>query len=72
MKKGDLVKVSNNGFTAIGFIKERTASTQYYTVRYLTILEDNQHSGTKIGGLWSNQYIKVLKEAQDEKDVSKT
>ena len=72
MKKGDLVKVSNNGFTAIGYIKERTASTQYYTVHYFTILEDNHHSGAKIGGLWSKQYIKVLKEVQDEKDASKT
>ena len=72
MKVGDLVKVSNNGFTAIGFIKERTASTQYYTVLYLTILEDNHHSGAKIGGLWSKQYITLLKEVNHEKDTSKT
>ena len=35
MKVGDLVKVSNNGFTAIGYIKEVTRSG-YYVVHYFS------------------------------------
>jgi hypothetical protein len=64
MRVGDLVKVSNNGFAAIGYIKNRTSTSQYYRVQYTAILEDSYDSGAKVGtlGLWSKEYIKALKE----------
>ena len=70
MKKGDLVKVSNKGFTAIGYIKE-TAHV-YYTVRYLAILEDHGEYTNRTGGIWSEQYMTLLKEVKYEKDTCKT
>ena len=70
MKVGDLVKVSNKGFTAIGYIKE-TAHV-YYTVRYLAILEDHGEYTNRTGGIWSEQYMTLLKEVKCEKEISKT
>ena len=68
MKVGDLVKVSNKGFTAIGYIKENGGV--YYTVRYLVTLEDNG-KGNHTGGLWSPRYVTLLEEVKHEKEISK-
>lgn len=57
MKVGDLVKVSNNGFTAIGYIAD--AFTHFHTVKYFAILENiNPHKPTN--GIWSEQYMQLL------------
>ena len=70
MNKGDLVKVSSKGFSAIGYItKVCDAST--VLVRYLAQLGKDTDPWNK-GGLWSSPYITLLKEVQDEKDASKT
>ena len=71
MKVGDLVKVSNKGFTAIGYIKEKTGHV-YCTVRYLAILEDHGEYTNRTGGLWSEQYMALLKEVKHEKDTCTT
>ena len=57
MKAGDLVKVSNNGLTAIGYIAD--AFTNFYTVKYFVILES---VGTQkpTGGVWSEHYMQLL------------
>ena len=66
MKIGDLVKVSNNGFTATGFIRGKVG--ELFLVRYFeTFSEDHIHSG-----LWSSKHITVLTEVKHEKEISKT
>ena len=71
MKVGDLVKVSNNGFTAIGYIKRVWDDKQHCVVHYFS-----QHGkGTSefsTGGVWSAPYVTVLKEVKDEEDTGKT
>ena len=73
MKTGDLVKVSNNGFTAIGYIKKVCIGERgkHYIVHYFS-----QHgkgtSDFSIGGVWSAPYVTILKEVKDEKDTGKT
>ena len=59
MKVGDLVKVSNNGFTAIGYIAD--TFTHFHTIKYFAILENNT-STRPTGGVWSGRYIQVLSE----------
>jgi len=73
MKVGDLVKVSNKGFTAIGYIKEKTGHV-YYTVRYFVTLEDRSSGGkrNRTGGIWSEQYMTLLGEVKHEKETGKT
>ena len=70
MKVGDLVKVSNNGFAAIGYISQ-VCDSGYYIVHYFS-----QHGkGTDLrstGGLWSLPYITLLKEVKHEEEISKT
>ena len=52
MKVGDLVKVSNKGFTAIGYIKEKTGNV-YYVVHYFATLENRSSlRGKRTGGIW--------------------
>ena len=70
MKKGDLVKVSNKGFTAIGCVT-KVCDTGYYIVHYFAQLGKDTDRRIK-GGLWSKKYVHLLKEVEDEKDVSKT
>ena len=70
MKIGDLVKVSNKGFTAIGYIT-KVCDTGYYIVHYFAQLGKHTDPRSK-GGLWSSPYIKVLKEVNHEKDTGKT
>ena len=66
MKVGDLVKVSNKGFTAIGFIKGMVGD--YFLVRYFEVFtEEKVHSG-----LWTKHYMTSLKEVKHEKEISKT
>jgi len=62
MKVGDLVRVSNAGFSAIGFIKEPHPSRlEAYLVYYL-----NVYQGVKLSnnneGLWTKEYITAIKE----------
>ncbi len=57
MKVGDLVKVSNNGFTAIGYIAD--AFGHFHTVKYFAILE-NINPQKPTGGVWSEQYMQLL------------
>ena len=70
MKAGDLVKVSNNGFTAIGYIK-RVWDDKHCIVHYFS-----QHgkgtSDFSTSGVWSAPYVTILKEVKDEKDTGKT
>ena len=69
MKKGDLVKVSNNGFTGIGYITQ-VCKSGYYVVHYFS---SNDNEGEKpTGGLWSPPYITLLKEVKHEEDTCKT
>ena len=68
MKAGDLVKVSNNGFTAIGYITKVTDSG-YYIVHYFS--HDSEYQNCT-GGLWTKQYTQLLKEVKHEKDTGKT
>ena len=70
MKKGDLVKVSNNGFSAIGCVTKVT-DTGYYIVHYFAQLGNHTDPRSK-GGLWSAPYITLLKEVKHEKEISKT
>ena len=59
MKVGDLVKVSNNGFTAVGYIAD--TFTGFHCIKYFAILENNtSHKPT--GGVWSERHIQVLSE----------
>ena len=70
MKVGDLVKVSNKGFTAIGCVT-KVCDTGYYIVHYFAQLGKDTDPRSK-GGLWSTPYITLLKEVKDEKEISKT
>jgi len=72
MKKGDLVKVSNKGFTAIGYISEKNVNRTYYTVRYFVTLEDRSSGRKRTGGIWSEQYMTLLKEVKYEEETGKT
>ena len=68
MKVGDLVKVSNNGFTAIGYIN-KVCDTGYYIIHYFSHDSEDKRC---TGGLWSQPYIKLLKEVKHEKETGKT
>ena len=57
MKVGDLVKVSNNGLTAVGYIAD--VFTNFYTVKYFAILE-SKTTQKPTGGVWSEQYMQLL------------
>lgn len=57
MQVGDLVRVSNNGFTAIGYIT--TIYGKFHTIKYFAILEKNGYRETG-GGIWSEPYIQLL------------
>ena len=70
MKVGDLVKVSNKGFTAIGCVT-KVCDTGYYIVRYFAQFGKDTDPRSK-GGLWSAPYITLLKEVKHEKEISKT
>ena len=71
MKKGDLVKVSNNGFTAIGCITE-VCNTGYYVIHYFSRSVEGSQNSWSTGGLWSQPYITLLKEVKHEEDTGKT
>jgi rRNA processing protein Gar1 len=58
MKVGDLVKVSNNGLTAIGYIAD--AFGNFYTVKYFAILESDHQRTMDTSGIWSEQYMRLL------------
>jgi hypothetical protein len=58
MKTGDLVKVSNNGLTAIGYITD--SFTNFYTVKYFAILENDHQHTIPTGGIWSRAYMQLL------------
>ena len=62
MKVGDLVRVSNAGFSAIGFIREPHASRlEAYWVYYLSVHQGvSLHTGNE--GLWTKEYITAIKE----------
>ncbi len=62
MKVGDLVRVSNAGFSAIGFIREPHPSRlEAYWVYYLAVHQGaKKNSGNE--GLWTKEYITVIKE----------
>ena len=68
MKKGDLVKVSNNGFSGIGYITQ-VCKSGYYVIHYFS--HDDENKGIQ-GGLWSPPYITLLKEVKHEEEISKT
>ena len=72
MKKGDLVKVSNKGFTAIGYIKDIMNTHGYLVVHYFSTSGTPNFRGESKGGLWSRKYVQLLKEVEDEKDTGKT
>ena len=55
MKVGDLVKVSNKGFSAIGYITEVTSG--YYMVHYF--LKWLWWSSNATGGLWTKEYTVI-------------
>ena len=57
MQVGDLVRVSNNGFTAIGYIADNF--TNFYTIKYFAILEKNGYRETACG-IWSEPHIQLL------------
>ena len=70
MKVGDLVKVSNKGFSAIGYIAEITRSG-YYMVHYFSQSGYGGHPHAT-GGLWTDEYTQLLKEVKHEKETGKT
>ena len=70
MKVGDLVKVSNNGFTAIGYIT-RVWDDKHCIVHYFSQCGKGT-SDFSTGGVWSTPYVTILKEVKDEKDTGKT
>tara|TARA_B100000035_G_scaffold277785_1_gene256289 strand:+ start:1477 stop:1692 length:216 start_codon:yes stop_codon:yes gene_type:complete len=71
MKVGDLVKVSNKGFGAIGCIT-KVCDTGYYIVHYFSQSKERSDNSWNTGGLWSAPYITLLKEVKDEKETGKT
>ncbi len=64
MQVGDLVRVSNKGFTAVGYIKEVT-QTGHYIVYYFAQFGQRTRKDTT-GGLWTKEYTQPLKEIIDE------
>ena len=70
MKIGDLVKVSNKGFSAIGCVT-KVCDTGYYIVHYFAQFGKDTDPRSK-GGLWSAPYITLLNEVKHEKEISKT
>ena len=70
MKVGDLVKVSNKGFSAVGYITEVTESG-WYIVHYFAQHGEHIRKATT-GGLWTDKCTQLLKEVKDEKEISKT
>ena len=70
MKVGDLVKVSNKEFSAIGCVT-KVCDTGYYLVHYFAQLGKHTDLRSK-GGLWSAPYITLLKEVKHEEDTGKT
>ena len=70
MKVGDLVKVSNKGFSAIGYIAEITRSG-YYMVHYFSQSGYGCHPYAK-RGLWTKNYTQLLKEVRHEKETGET
>ena len=64
MQVGDLVKVSNKGFTAVGYITEVTESG-YYIVHYFAQYGQGTHPD-RTGGLWTKEYTQPLKEIINE------
>ena len=64
MKVGDLVKVSNKGFTAVGYIKEVTHSG-FYIVHYFAQHGERTRKDTT-SGLWTKEYTQLLREIIDE------
>lgn len=70
MKVGDLVKVSNKGFSAIGYITEVTKHG-YYVVHYFAQHGYGGHPSST-GGLWSKDYTQLLKEVKHEKETGET
>ena len=70
MKVGDLVKVSNNGFSAIGCIT-KVCDTGYCIIHYFSQSGKKAHPRST-GGLWSAPYITLLKEVKHEEDTGKT
>tara|TARA_R110000744_G_scaffold105821_1_gene201989 strand:+ start:2353 stop:2550 length:198 start_codon:yes stop_codon:yes gene_type:complete len=63
MKVGDLVRVSNAGFSAIGFIKEPHPSRlEAYWVYYLNVYQGSNNIGNNNEGLWTKEYITAIKE----------
>jgi hypothetical protein len=66
MKEGDLVKVFNSGFAAIGYISGKV-STDSFVVEYITILESDNPPCTlryRKRGIWTKKHIKALKEVK--------
>ena len=62
MKVGDLVRVSNAGFSAIGFIREPHASRfETYWVYYLNVYQGDDVCNNN-EGLWTKEYITAIKE----------
>ena len=70
MKTGDLVKVSNRGFTGIGCIT-KVCDSGYYIVHYFSQKGKGACEQSTVG-LWSYPYITLLKEVKHEKEISKT
>ena len=64
MQVGDLVRVSNKGFTAVGYITEVTESG-FYIVHYFAQFGQSTRKDTT-GGLWTKEYTQLLKEIVDE------
>ena len=68
MKIGDLVKVSNRGFTTIGVITEILSETNFCFVRYFVPRPPRYITG----GMWSRPHITFLSEVKHEKATCKT
>ena len=64
MQVGDLVRVSNKGFTAVGYITEVTHSG-FYIVHYFAQFGQRIRKDTT-SGLWTKEYTQLLKEIVDE------
>lgn len=65
MKVGDLVKVQANGFLGYGFIKNVFGKSKYCTVYYLGY-KGKQPIGTEPKGIWSREYVTLLKDVDHE------
>ena len=71
MKVGDLVKVSNKGFSAIGCIT-KVCDTGYCVIHYFSQSGRGSQNSWSKGGLWSAPYITLLREVKHEEDTCKT